>query len=275
MDFSIIIPCYNHGRYLNEALDNLKFSKHYTFEVIIVNDGSTDEETLNVIKLLQTNDNYHIINQSNKGLANARNVGIKQSNGKYILPLDADNKIDLNYLITAKEIFEKNKEVHIVYGKPIFFGNVVESRKWVPIDFNIQKLSIANYIDACAVFRKEVWEKNNGYDENMPFKGVEDWSFWLSAYENGFKFKFINEGLFFYRILDDSMAAGMDSLKVDRSLQYLMSKHYKLYRDLLITCHNDLEILTSIYEKDRKSPLRSFVKYMYLFFRGNDVKKDI
>src|SRR5688500_12631026 len=94
---SVIIPCYNQGHYLREALESLEKCNQELFEIIIVNDGSTDSFTNEYTKELESR-GYKLIFQQNTGLGQARNNGIKQAVGKYILPLDADNKIYPDYL---------------------------------------------------------------------------------------------------------------------------------------------------------------------------------
>ena len=77
---SIIIPCYNHGKYLDDALSSIKKSKeNYEVEIIIVNDGSTEKETIEILNNLE-NQGYFVLNQKNGGLGNARNNGIKLNN---------------------------------------------------------------------------------------------------------------------------------------------------------------------------------------------------
>ncbi len=115
MKVNIIIPCYNHGEFLKEAVESALKSTFKNYEIIIVNDGSTDVSTLTIIKELerkfQHNKLINFIHQENLGLANARNNGIRTSKGEYILILDADNKIRPDYLSEAVEIIiERAKE---------------------------------------------------------------------------------------------------------------------------------------------------------------------
>jgi len=90
---SIIIPCYNHGQYVREAISSVeKCTDKNLYEMIIVNDGSTDSFTLEEMGRL-ANDGYYVINQVNQGLGRTRNNGIKAAKGEYILPLDSDNRV--------------------------------------------------------------------------------------------------------------------------------------------------------------------------------------
>src|SRR5262245_16412104 len=104
---SIIIPCFNQGHFLKDALLSLEKCDKNLFEIIIINDGSTDESTNRYLREL-SDQGLHVIFQNNTGLGQARNNGIMEAKGKYILPLDSDNKIRPEYLIKAIEILEKD-----------------------------------------------------------------------------------------------------------------------------------------------------------------------
>lgn len=226
---SIVIPCYNHGAYIDECIQSIELiQEKHLFEVIIVNDGSTDEFTNK--KLAELPKRYLVINQNNQGLAAARNNGIERSKGKYILPVDADNKIRPAYIYTGIEIMEGNHEIDIVYGNAMLFGEGTGIRR--PYTFNLQRLMLGNEIDACALYRKEVWENNGGYDQNMRnFQGYEDWEFWIHAYSNGFKFLHIDETLYDYRILGNSMIRQLNAQKKknDEVIDYIAQKHPQLF----------------------------------------------
>jgi glycosyltransferase involved in cell wall biosynthesis len=88
---SIIIPCYNQGQYILDAISSVEqYPDNSVYEIIIINDGSTDEISITVLKSLEEK-GYHVLNQNNQGLSMARNNGIAIAKGKYILPLDADS----------------------------------------------------------------------------------------------------------------------------------------------------------------------------------------
>lgn len=222
MIISIIIPCYNHGRFLLEALESVETAKgEFPCEVIIVNDGSTEQLTKEVLADVEKR-GYRVIHQYNQGLAAARNNAIKAAKGKYILPLDTDNKLHRNYF-DAIDVLEKNSSVDVVYGNPILFGDE-KGLKEVG-DFEIEKLLHCNYIDACAVFRKEVWERVNGYDANMPAMGNEDWEFWWSVFFTGGMFLHLDKPCFYYRVRHDSMSFTTTKPGFAQNKQYLYAKH--------------------------------------------------
>jgi len=225
---SVVIPCYNHGKYIDEALQSVEQIADKTlYEIIIINDGSTDPFTNEHLAALSAK-GYHVINQENKGLAATRNVGITAATGEYILPLDADNKITPDYIYKSISIMDRQADVAVVYSDARLFGETNEDIQ-VSGTFNLQRLMLGNFIDACAVFRKEVWVKNKGYDEQMTaiIPGLEDWEFWLHAAFNGFKFHYVPEPLFYYRVLSTSMLRHLQKKKAKNVeiIEYLIEKH--------------------------------------------------
>lgn len=219
---SIIIPCYNHGAFIREAIESISYSNSDELEIIIVNDGSTDAHTISVLNQL-SEEGFNVINQTNQGLGKTRNNGIKQAKGKYILPLDADNKILPVYLEKGIEILQVNNQISVVYGDPILFG---DKHGLAPVGaYNLQRLMTGNYIDACAIFRKSAWEQVGGYDENMPFMGVEDWEFWLNLSFHGHKFYHLAEPSYYYRVANQSMIKKDTSPNFNELRFYIEKKH--------------------------------------------------
>lgn len=217
---SIIVPCYNLGSYLEEAIGSIVYKNPYDLELIIVNDGSDDPFTLKILKE-QENKGVKVYHQENKGPGAARNRGIRLSKGRYILPLDADNKLRPKFLDRALKIFEEEPEVDIIYGDAQFFGE--KEGRWEVGSFDFSKILYSNYIDTCACFRKEVWEENGGYDEKRLLLGSEDWDFWLRAYINGFQFKYVEEIFFDYRVRKNSLV-NTARLQGAEIVEYIFSK---------------------------------------------------
>jgi glycosyltransferase involved in cell wall biosynthesis len=235
---SIIIPCYNHGQYLGEAIKSVEeCADKNLYEIIIINDGSTDNDTIGVLEKL-TVDGYNVVNQKNQGLGAARNNGIKLASGEYILPLDSDNKIRPEYIYKSIEILDNHSEVAMVYGDSEFFGEKSGINK--AGEFNLQKIMLGNYIDACAVYRKSVWQALGGYDEKMPVMGYEDWDFWLNMAFKNYSFHYIDKVLFDYRVCSQSMVKSINDTNRQTVFKYIEQK-YKNYlnpdyiNDLLIS----------------------------------------
>jgi glycosyltransferase involved in cell wall biosynthesis len=247
---SVIIPCYNQGNYLKDALDSLMNCNQELFETIIVNDGSTDANTVGYLHSLREK-GWHVIFQKNCGLGHARNTGIQHAKGAFILPLDADNRIYPGYILKGLELLQANKELAVVYAKANYFGDKVGIL--APGPFNLQRLMLGNYIDACAIIRKSVIEEVGFYD-NMKIMGYEDWDLWLRIAFRGYKFSYIDDVLFEYRVTKSSM---MRTLNADIQRQNEIEQYFiNKYPDKL-----SFETVQNYFVfKMKKSPFRFFYK---------------
>ncbi|HIJ96100.1 MAG TPA: glycosyltransferase family 2 protein [Desulfuromonadales bacterium] len=222
---SIVIPCYNQGEFIEEAVESALAQTFRDFEIIVVNDGSTDEVTNRLLasfKKPQTS----IITTENQGVAMARNTGILHARSEYILPLDADDRIGTTYLEKGVAILDRDPEVGIVYCLAECFG--ARQGRWDIPDFSGWGMRFTNLIFCSALFRKADWEKAGGFNSNMK-KGWEDWDFWLSLLEMDKKVFRIPEPLFYYRVAAGSRERSMGrSAKVEMHVQ-LMRNHSRLF----------------------------------------------
>jgi glycosyltransferase involved in cell wall biosynthesis len=162
-----------------------------------VDDGSTDERTCQEIGAIIAQ-GTKVVRQENKAVAAARNAGVLLAGGKYILPLDADNRLRSGYIEHGIRILDANPQVGVVYGDAEYIGK--RKGRLRLGSFDRDRLLQCNQIDACAMYRRPIWEQNNGYDGTMPVQGFEDWDFWLCALENGWRFAYVPEVLFDYRV---------------------------------------------------------------------------
>ena len=222
---SVIIPCYNQGEYIDYAVDSVLEQTFQDFEIIIVNDGSTDDFTNEKLK------NYNkpktkVIDTINLGLSAARNNGILASTGKYILPLDADDKIGNTYLEKAVRILDENNKIGILYCEAELFGE--KSGKWDLPDYNFYEFLCENQIFCSAFFRRDDYNKTNGYNSSLIY-GSEDWDFWLTLIENGVEVYRIPETLFYYRIRCNSMVRSIDADETKYSQNVIVRNHPALY----------------------------------------------
>jgi glycosyltransferase involved in cell wall biosynthesis len=199
---SVVIPCFNHGQYLPEAVASVEAAGRDDVEMIVVDDGSTDERTLQEMGVLASR-GIRVIRQENRGLAAARNAGIRAARGELILPLDSDNRIREAYLVEGVKILREAPDVGVVYGNAEYFGE--RTGIWEVPPFEFSQLAKANSIDACALYRKSVWESVGGYDETMPWMGWEDWDFWLRVAGRGWGFTHTPAITFDYRVRRGSM----------------------------------------------------------------------
>ena len=111
---SVVIPCFDHGRFIDEAVDSVLAQTYRDFEIVIVNDGSTDENTNRLLSSYQR-PHTSVLQTPHRGLAGARNLGIAHASGEYILPLDADDRIGPTYCERAVALLDSNDALGIVY----------------------------------------------------------------------------------------------------------------------------------------------------------------
>lgn len=224
---SVVIPCYNHGRYLDEAIDSVLAQTFDDFEIVVVDDGSTDAFTIDLLK------GYHrektrVLRTVNMGLAAARNNGISAAVGEYILPLDADDRIEPTYLEQAVAVLDGDHQVAIVYCRARLFG-AVES-EWLLPEYTLERMLLDNVIFCSAVFRRSDWTAIGGYDPGMVY-GWEDYDFWLGIIERGGQVVRIPEILFCYRVASDSMVRSREKWQKVEMFRRIFRRHQQLFAD--------------------------------------------
>jgi glycosyltransferase involved in cell wall biosynthesis len=223
VDLSVVIPCYEQGELLMEALASAERSAPERCELIMVDDGSRQPRTLEVFQVLK-NAGYRIIEQPNAGLSAARNRGIREARGRYILPLDADNRLVPAGIAASLCLLDADPQVAVAYGERIDFG--LRSGRTAHKEFDPGFLLWTNTIDACAVYRREVWESCGGYDPAMD--SWEDWEFWVAALERGWRFRHVPEIAFEYRVRPGSM---LDLAEQEGRWRRLYAYVYRKHRD--------------------------------------------
>ena len=185
---SIVIPCYNQARFLPDAIESALNQTYKNVEVIVVNDGSPDN-TSAIAKLYPK---VRLIEKENGGLSSARNAGIKNAAGGWIITLDADDKLHPEYV--EKTIGQND----IVCTRIEFFGARKGTWKSDLVHPDHSDFICSNHINCSSLFKKDVWTLAGGFDENMR-KGYEDWEFWIRATKCGFNVTILDDTLFYYR----------------------------------------------------------------------------
>ena len=251
---SIIVPCYKQAEYLAEALDSVYAQTYPHWECIIINDGSPDNTEEVAMTYCNIDARFRYILKENGGHSSARNTGIRQSTGKYILPLDGDDKIMPFYLEKAVEVLEKKEDVKLAIGKAEFFGSVNEP--WNLPSYNFRSLLIMNCFYISCLFRRVDYDKTRGFDEGMI--GYEDWDFFISLLKDGGKVVQMPELCFYYRIKDVSTfqdfkrnkkKAFADALKLYNN----QADSYEMYFDSPIVLIQENEKLKRVIEAYHQS----------------------
>lgn len=193
---SVIMPCYNDGAYIQEAIDSVLNQTYSDIEIVIIDDGSDDIATQKILKQI-SNPKIKILHSQRLRPAGARNYGIREATGKYILPVDSDDRIEPTYVEKAVKILEQNDKIGVVYCYGDLFGE--QSGRWQLPDYNFRTMLLDNIVFVTAMFYKSDWEKVGGFNTKMK-AGMEDYDFWLSLLEIGREIYQIPEVLFHYRI---------------------------------------------------------------------------
>ena len=223
---TVIVPAYNYANFIGECLDSVLSQPFTNWACIVIDNGSTDN-TQEIVKSYSNKDGrikYHYTNQ--KGVSLARNLAVSLSHGTYLLPLDADDKIDPTYLEKAVNIMNQNPEISLVYCNAILFGSV--NKKWILPDFNYKAMLIENSIFCSALIKKNEFLAVNGYNVNM-VEGFEDWDFWIKYLANNKKVYKLNDILFYYRIKQHSRNSVLDTEKQLRLRTQIYYNHKDIY----------------------------------------------
>lgn len=207
---SIIIPCYRQAQYLPEAIESALAQTKHLKEVVVVNDGS-DDNTSEVASKYPVK----LIVRENGGLPAARNTGVANATGQYILPLDADDWIDPKYL-----------EKTVGLGDFVGVGTQefgLSDLTYHPLpNPTLQDFMEFNRVTCCSLYKRSVWEKVGGYDEDMRL-GYEDYDFNLRVAASGMKIVTIPDLLFHYRVKENSMVTEARSYHKEL-MKYMLDK---------------------------------------------------
>lgn len=227
---SVVIPCFNQGAYLEEAIDSVLASDYGDYEIIVVDDGSADPATRQLVENLEK-PRTRVLLGLNRGVAAARNTGIMQASGEYILPLDADDKISKAYIGKGVKVLDTDPCIGIVYCRARKFG--VEKGPWRLPEYSFPQMLASNLIFCSSFFRKTDWEKVGGFKPEL-IHGKEDWEFWLSLLELGVEVYRIQEVHFYYRV--QAVSRDITSNEADHrreTLQLIYDLHQALFDEHL------------------------------------------
>lgn len=223
---TVIIPCYNDGQYLMEALQSIYKQTLLPEKIIIVDDGSNT-----ATKKILASINHplvQIVHQENKGVSVARNHAISIAQTDYILNLDADDYYEPTFLERAAAILEKDQEVVAVSSYCRIFRAQTTIEIIEPQGGSLKNFIVKNQSRASAMFTKKAWLTVGGFDEKMK-EGYEDWEFWIAILKLGGTIHVIQEVLSHYRI--KKVSRDQNALKMyDFELRkYIFLKHREVY----------------------------------------------
>lgn len=224
---SIIIPCYNDPDFLKESVESAIKQSYRNKEIILIDDGS-DEQTKAEIERLKPQLDL-VITQKNKGVSTARNTGIREASGEFILVLDSDDYFEPTFCEKAIAVLEEDKTIKVVTCYARWFTTESSYKIFKPTGGELSNYLFSNVTLSNSMFRKKEWLEVGGYDEKI-LKGFEDWEFYIRIHENGGRTLVIPEVLFHYRRREASKTTIANQNKYEL-LKYIYTKHEKLYKD--------------------------------------------
>lgn len=222
---SVVVPCYNGGQFLDQLTASLARQTFRDFEVVIINDGSTDIATLE--KLATLDPDIRVIHQENRGLSAARNTGFAAANADLVMDLDCDDQLEPTYLTeTLAALQAAGLEVGFAFTHVRLVGGAhgVQKRYWNEFD-----ILFKNVIGYSMLIRKAAWLKIGGYDESMR-DGYEDWEFNIRLIGAGYAGIEIPKPLFLYTASTQGMLLGHSSYKHAATWRRIRQKHRDTYR---------------------------------------------
>jgi len=228
-EISIILTCYNYGEFIFECLSSIKNQSFTNWECIVVDDGSTDNSKQQVECFL-SDGRIRYIYQENAGVSSARNNGLNQSNGTFVICIDADDTISPLFLEKLLVTIKSDESVFLVYPEVVLFG---ERRGiWNLPNYTYSNLLRHNMLVVSALYKKVDFETSGGYDTNME-KGSEDWEYWIRLLNVESKVVKVKEAILNYRIKSTSKNGLLlaDSDTRNATYRYITKKHALIYKE--------------------------------------------
>ncbi|WP_343573789.1 glycosyltransferase family A protein [Pseudomonas sp.] len=225
---SVVVPCHNHGRFLPETLRSLRSQTLQDFEVIVVDDGSTERSTLHLLALLKHMTAIRLLRQPNAGPGAARNLGIRHARGRYICCLDSDDCLAGSYLEKCAVVLESDLGVRLVHGWIELFGS--ESGVRHTFDLHPSLLRFVNHLGVSAVFHRDDWIRVGGFSESRGLL-YEDWDFWMRMAGLGIRGKVLKEPMLLYRKHGESRLE-LASCIAGQVKSMLRRSHPRLFHDV-------------------------------------------
>ena len=221
---SVVLPCYNAHAFLERALESLRAQTFQDFETIIVDDGSTDLQTIEMLDALP--DEIRMIRQENRGLAGARNRGFSEAQAKLILPLDCDDWLAPEFLAVAYKAVTQAPAPSFAFADLALEG---EADGILRKPFNLFEQLFFNQLPYCMLMPRAAWEAIGGYDEEMRL-GYEDWEFNIRLGLSGFNGIALGKPYFHYWVSSGGMLASISRARHISLWRHIRSKHAATYR---------------------------------------------
>lgn len=225
---SVVVPCYNQGKYLSETLDSLLAQTLQEWECVVVDDGSTDDSSNIAKTYAQQDQRIRYIYQENAGPSTARNKGVGLTKASLIFFLDGDDLIAPDFLKLGVDYMNAHPRCTLFYAGTEYFGSIQGEFKLHYTSY--RDLLVGNSIVCASIVRRDDFNRVGGFDELL--RGYEDWEFFIRLlYHNDIVYKNPLH-LFFYRMSDNSNSVNREAkLHNKEKTMYVYQKHISKYEE--------------------------------------------
>ncbi len=225
---TVVVPYFNMGHFLDETIQSILLSEYPDKDIIIINDGSTDDNSLKKLDKYRNHDKIRVVDIANSGLAKARNYGAKLSSSEYLAFLDADDTVEKTYYSKAIAAISSYDNVHFSGCWTQYFGD--SDKIWPAFTPEPPVLLYHNMINSSSlVYKLNSFLHAGMNDSEMLFQGWEDYESVVSMVASGLNGVVIPEPLFNYRIRAKSMVRGLSKEKKLVLFQHISEKHKRIY----------------------------------------------
>lgn len=233
---SVVIPYYNMGKYIKACVQSIKASTYPDIEILIINDGSTDAESLAVLKQMEQSGGVKVFHKPNEGLAHTRNYGANKAGGEWLAFLDADDMVSPDY-------YEKAMRVLKQYSNVFFAGSFVQyfedtNRKWATFTPQPPYALVHNPVNSSGLVYKKAAFLAAGLNDKTVDYGLEDYESVVHLLSKGYNGIVLPEFLFQYRVRGDSMIRKITREKLLYSYKYIAEKHSSYYSTFATQINN-------------------------------------
>ena len=241
--FSIVVPYFNSSKFFKETYFSLKDNFDSDTELVIVNDGSNEEETNFLVNLVEDCAYTRIFSQVNKGPSSARNYGVNHANGTYIIFIDADDLMAPEAIKVFRSEVNNYQDYDVFISDVEYFGEKNEYKKqFAP---TLQQILKSNPIVVNACVKKSLFDEGLVFMDELNRLGLEDWEWWINTIKNGKKIKHINNSLFKIRVSNQSRTFETANHNLEKIKSVIFGKHGS-------TIHNNYCLIYNDYKKVKK-----------------------
>jgi glycosyltransferase involved in cell wall biosynthesis len=240
---SVVLPIYNGEKYLNIAIDSILSQTFTDFELILINDGSSDN-SLSIAQAYKDKDaRIVLLSQENIGLIATLNKGILLSVGQYIARMDQDDISLENRLYEQVKLLKNGNDICGCHYEEVDASGLIIAEKRVPLTNSDIALCLGRtvpFAHGSVMFKKDKFYKKKLKYGNTPYSNVEDYALWCEMYKKSFVFSNVDQVLFKYRNIDETMTSTKRHLadSARMSLVYILSDQQNIKNHLDSKCEN-------------------------------------